>query len=103
MVTEHTLLQSVSSLLTISARDILGKSRRRGIADARAVYAYLLRTQLGYSFPRIGRAINCNHSGAYHMVANVNNWLTSPYSNPLCAKAAREIIRKLTDKTGTDD
>lgn len=99
MHNETILLNSVASLLMIRPSVILSRCRIQSVADARAVYAYLLRTTMRYTYQRIGDILKRRPASVMHMVNNVDSWLQVPTINPDCAA----VVRELTDKTGTDD
>lgn len=64
------LLSAVASATGIPASEILGRSHRWPVADARHVLAYALRER-GWSYPRIGAALGRDHTTIMHAVDKV--------------------------------
>ncbi|NBN62077.1 helix-turn-helix domain-containing protein [Pannonibacter tanglangensis] len=52
----------------VTLADLTGPCRQRAIFRARAELAYRLRTELGWSFPRIGRLLNRDHTTIMNQV-----------------------------------
>lgn len=55
------LLECIANLYDITSADILGKSRKAHISEARMVFIYLMR-HLGYSTTYLGEFLNRNHA-----------------------------------------
>lgn len=55
------ILARVTLTTGISSGAIVGPARQKGPSMARALFAYLLREELGWSYPRIAKAINRTH------------------------------------------
>ena len=57
--------------------DIMGPRRHRPIADIRFALWWVLHRQYGWSFPRIGREFNRDHSSVVHGVQFVDEMLAA--------------------------
>lgn len=63
--------------------DIMSKSRKRNVVNARMIYAKILREQ-NHSYNVIGHSISKNHASIIHYIKTIN-WLLA-YDKPLLAK-----------------
>jgi len=64
MTTEQ-LINNIATATGVTPAEIMGKSKKAHIANARAFLQYALR-ESGWNFARIGRAFNTDHSNAIH-------------------------------------
>jgi len=90
-MTSDDIIIEVARLLGVPPSGLLGKSRRRELADARAVVTYLLRAGTDYTLPRIGDILNCTHGAVIYNVNKVCDWLDTPRLNKDCVAACREV------------
>lgn len=74
-VTPNEVIECVSGVTHIPAREIMGSSRVQRIVYARHIAIYMMRHRLGMSWKRIGRAMNRNHATAINSVKVVQNEL----------------------------
>tara|TARA_R100000664_G_scaffold5242_2_gene10069 strand:+ start:3981 stop:4382 length:402 start_codon:yes stop_codon:yes gene_type:complete len=65
----------ISNYYDLSTGDILGKSRKRHIMEARRQLCYILRNDLGMKFLDIGKALNMNHSSVIHHNKTLQGYL----------------------------
>jgi CO dehydrogenase/acetyl-CoA synthase beta subunit len=55
--------------------DIIAKSSKRDVVDARQIYSKILREK-GYGYESIGRSIKKNHATVVHYIKNIDSLLT---------------------------
>lgn len=67
----------VAEVFGVSAIDIAGEGRTRPIARARFATAWLARNRLGYSFSRIGKALNRDHTSILHGIGRCEELRTN--------------------------
>jgi|GEM_PF-2330655 len=66
------LLECIANLYDITSADILGKSRKAHISEARMIYIYLMR-HLGYSTTYLGEILNRNHTSMIYSTKTFDN------------------------------
>jgi len=64
--TGHRILEQVAARHGLCSNLILGKCRSAEIVEARWEVFWRLRHELGWSYPRIGKFMNKDHSTAIH-------------------------------------
>lgn len=62
------LLTQMRRVTDVSISEVMGPGRKQRVADLRYVIMWVLRTQCHWSFPRIGREFNRDHSTVQHGV-----------------------------------
>lgn len=62
------IMHAIAAIHKIDAKDILGKSRKRHIVNARFELFYRMRTDLCMSYMRIGKLVKRDHSTIMHGV-----------------------------------
>lgn len=66
------LIDCIANLYDITSEDILGKSRKAHISEARMMVTYILR-HVGYSFTEIGEILNRHHTGVIYFLRVFDN------------------------------
>lgn len=66
------LLECLANLYDITSADILGKSRKAHISEARMIFIYLMR-HLGYSTTYLGELLNRDHTTMIYNTKTFNN------------------------------
>jgi chromosomal replication initiator protein len=66
----HRILQQVSQHLQVPVWEVLGRSRRIKLVDARQITMLLIREQ-GLDFTAIGRFMNRHHASVMYSVKNI--------------------------------
>lgn len=70
------LKASISCLLQaygVFWTEVTGRCRARRISNCRRAITWLLHTR-GWSFPRIGELLNCDHTSSVHAIDKANSW-----------------------------
>ncbi|OGF33439.1 hypothetical protein A2223_02230 [Candidatus Falkowbacteria bacterium RIFOXYA2_FULL_35_8] len=68
------LLETITQFYEISSADVLGKSREKRFAFPRQIIMYLMREELGFSYPTIGSEIGGrDHTTAMHAYSKISN------------------------------
>jgi len=62
------VLAKVSHELAVDPEEVTGPDRDGAACDARAIVALCARTLFGYSYPRLGRALNRSQPHAMYLV-----------------------------------
>ena len=97
VVDVQTILRIVSEAYKISIPDLLSHRRTGPIAWARQVVMFLIRQDLGYSFPRIARELRRrNHTTVIYACRKIQDLMTTN----LEAQAAINEIRTHYVRTG---
>lgn len=102
--------ETVARAFELSRAELLSRSRRRPVAEARQVAMYLCRDLAQYgsgngercwaSFPRIGMAFARDHSSVMHAYQAVEN---RRRQDEAFAQRLQEIAREVTERTFTRD
>lgn len=66
------LLECLANLYDITSADILGKSRKAHISEARMIFIYLMR-HLGYSTTYLGEFLNRDHTTMIYNTKTFDN------------------------------
>jgi chromosomal replication initiator protein len=66
------LLECLANLYDITSADILGKSRKAHISEARMIFIYLMR-HLGYSTTYLGELLNRDHTTMIYNTRTFDN------------------------------
>jgi chromosomal replication initiator protein len=66
------LLECIANLYDITSADILGKSRKAHISEARMIFIYLMR-HLGYSTTYLGEFLNRDHTTMIYNTRTFDN------------------------------
>lgn len=66
------LLECLANLYDITSADILGKSRKAHISEARIIFIYLMR-HLGYSTTYLGELLNRDHTTMIYSTKTFDN------------------------------
>ncbi len=56
------ILKAVAEVYGIDENELMQKTRKRNIAEARQLFRYFLREKLGFTCYKIGKITLCNHS-----------------------------------------
>lgn len=67
-VTPDLILSIISKNCSVSVEDILSKTRKKDIVDARHYFCAIMRKQLGYPVVAIGRYMDRDHTTVIHSV-----------------------------------
>jgi hypothetical protein len=81
----------VAHMYGISVDELLGESRTKTIAEARAVAMWVTRQELSWSFPEIGRAFQRDHTTVMHCCQRVDSELISPRRGSLVAITVKSL------------
>jgi len=71
----------------VTKEEILSRSRRRVLADARTVWCYVMRCRTDFSFPELGRKIGRCHADVMYHVAKGCECEKDRKLNPYCHDA----------------
>lgn len=66
------IISIVEAKRGIRHQDILGKTRLAPVVDARYEVAFIARNQLGYTLPRIGRALGRDHTSVLNGLRRID-------------------------------
>lgn len=93
MTKHHPAVTSIAARIAAlygieSAEPILGTSRSKTIAEARAVTHWAARTRLGWSFPELAKAFDRHHTGILYTVGEVARKLADGSASKLMQAAA---------------
>jgi len=91
---ENLIIQTVSDIVGVSVKDVCSKNRTMEVADARFIIFYLLR-EAHYSFNRIARMFDRNHTSVIHGVKKVKQ---VERLNNMMLYIDHEIYKKLIDE-----
>lgn len=76
LLAEKQLLEAVCKEFECTPEDIQKSNRgKRGITDARSVFAYLLKKHFHYTLEAIGEKINRDHSAVFHAIQRVDGYI----------------------------
>lgn len=75
MTTINEILTACAASWEVTTEDILGKSRRREIVNARHYARWLLKTRIGMTSTRIAELFHCTHATVLHSFDVVAAWL----------------------------
>lgn len=77
-VTLKRIIEVTSEFYGINPNDLLGKSREKRLAFPRQIIMFLLREELGYSYPTIGAEMGGrDHTTAMHAYTKINQYLST--------------------------
>lgn len=86
-------LVQVSELTGIPTDDILSKSHKGNIVQARALLIWVLVTLRGFSHTQTARVIGCDHTTiTYH------NKMMNNYPQPMCVRRWKELLFSMSKK-----
>ena len=92
-------INAVSEAYSIPVKDILGKSRKARISEARIHCYVILRNAFGFTYENIGRLFNRGHSNILTLVKNheskFNNLTLNGLKNPKLNISQRKILNHL--------
>lgn len=72
-ISSEKIIKTVSSFFSIDKKEILGKRRYKELVYPRQIIMYLLRNELNFSFPRIGKELGGkDHTTIMHGVEKIN-------------------------------
>jgi chromosomal replication initiator protein len=61
-------MKAVTQIFNVTAEELMSKSRKRHIAEARFAYCYITRKKLYYTLDVIGKTVNRDHATVIHGV-----------------------------------
>ncbi len=94
-INPNQVLKAVSDFFQISPADILNRSRKKEIAEARQVSMYLLRDLLDLSYPSIGKRLGKrDHTTAIYSYEKISKEITRNQSLNQKIIAIKELIDK---------
>ena len=79
----------------VTKEEILSKSRRRVLADARTVWCYVMRRRTDLSLPELGRKIERTHVTVMYHVAKGCECERERKLNPCCHDAIERVALSL--------
>lgn len=80
-ITIEELLEIISKETGVSIQDILRRSRKKEIINARFIYCSILRTHFGYTLERIGETLDSrDHTSIRHALIQYKNRVTTEES-----------------------
>lgn len=79
----------------VTKDEILSKSRRRVLADARTVWCYVMRRRTSLSLPELGRRIERTHADVMYHVAKGCEYERDRKLNPYCHDAIERVALSL--------
>ena len=85
----------------LKPEDILGRSRRRDIMEARRQLCYILRNDLGMKFQAIAEALELNHSSVIYHDNTLRGYLQN--KDPKATREYKSIIGILSRDTTAID
>lgn len=65
---KRSAMKAVSQIFNVTAEELMSKSRKRYITEARFAYCYITRKKLYYTLDVIGKSINRHHATVIHNV-----------------------------------
>lgn len=72
-VSSQKIIDTVCAFFSLDAKDILGKCRNKELVYPRQIIMYLLRNEMGYSFPKIGKELGGkDHTTIMHGVEKIS-------------------------------
>lgn len=75
-ITAETICQTVADFFSLNLVDLLGKRRNKELVHPRQITMYLMRHELAYSFPKIGKALGGkDHTTVMHGVEKIKKEL----------------------------
>ncbi|MEA3304500.1 MAG: helix-turn-helix domain-containing protein [Patescibacteria group bacterium] len=90
-------METVSDYFHIPQRDMVGTKRKKEIMQARQVYMYMIKHELGYALERIGEIFGGkNHTTVMHSINKITTELEVDPDGSL-AKDMRNLRHKLSD------
>jgi len=75
----------------VTKEEILSRSRRRVLVDARTVWCYVMRRRTGLSLPELGRRIERTHVTVMYYVAKGCECERERKLNPCCHDAIERV------------
>lgn len=76
-ITVESICQTIADFFTLELNDLLGKRRNKELVYPRQIAMYLIRTELQFSFPKIGKALGGkDHTTVMHGVEKITKELT---------------------------
>lgn len=63
------ILQSISDVMELPIREVMSKSRRRDVSDARSIFIGIAYSNFGCTTIELGEFINRHHSSIVHSIA----------------------------------
>lgn len=82
MAKSMALMTEVAIHFGVSVEEIVSSTRKRSVADARAVTCYLAYNLCGMSSTEVGQLVHRDHSTIIIAVRKVEQWLELPKINP---------------------
>lgn len=79
----------------VTKEEILSRSRRRVLVDARMVWCYVMRCRTDLSLPELGRRIERTHVTVMYYVAKGNDCEKDRKLNPYCHDAIERVALSL--------
>ena len=71
----HKLIDKMEDIFHVERSYVFGKTRRREIIELRMMMYALMREDLGYTLPKIGKIFNRDHSSVIHLLKQHENQL----------------------------
>ncbi len=76
-VTVESICQTIADFFTLDLNDLLGKRRNKELVYPRQIAMYLIRTELQFSYPKIGKALGGkDHTTVMHGVEKITKELS---------------------------
>ena len=92
-VTPPQIIERVATLFSVEPSELKGPKRDRGIVLPRQIAMYLMREELGLSYPRIGAELGGrDHTTAMHAVSKISEGVTASESLRHEVSLARERL-----------
>ena len=79
----------------VTKEEILSRSRRRVLADARTVWCYVMRRRTDLSLPELGRKIERTHASVAYFVTKGCDCEKDRKLNPYCHDAIERVALSL--------
>lgn len=99
-MTPAAVVSHTEQICGLAPSSLRSRDRRRSVAEARSIAAYLARTETGASFTEIGEELQCDRSWACRMVEAVEFRLC--FGDARLARTVRAVQCALTGQAGNE-
>ena len=86
------IINATANYFNMTAADLTGVNRTKGVTEARQISMYLIRTLTNLSLPDIGKIFNRNHSTVLVSIRKIESQMEK---NPELAAVIRDITSNI--------
>ena len=95
------IISDAAAMYGLTTADMTSPCRRRDMADARIVAAYIMVKHYRINQSETARRMHRTPANIIHLIRVAGEWLDQPYLNPRGAENIKELLKRYSYEPGT--